>query len=316
MRFSIIIPVYNMERYIVRCFDSVLKQTYVDFEIVAIDDGSTDNSPQILDEYEINNQNLHVIHQTNTGIGGAVKKGLEYAKGEYICFVDSDDYIDLNMLEALDEIVLNHNYPSIIQYGLIFEDEYEKTMRTDHPKERVLNKTEAILKDHFEGFTTPSLACRSFKKELFDGIEYINQNIGVDEVIFLQLLLNAESVVNSEKCYYHVFLRDSSVSRNKLSDTRIREYEKVYEMLLRITYDKNKFAYNHVVIKNMKLLQELYCGIDVGVEFERVFFDRFRRLFQYIKDTDEYRTERLLYKIGACIYMMNPKLYRVLRRMK
>ena len=102
MRFSVIIPVYNVEKFIGKCLDSVFKQTYSDYEIVAVNDGSTDSSLKILENYQINNPKLKIISQKNKGLGGARNTGISNAKGEFLIFLDSDDYIATNMLETLD----------------------------------------------------------------------------------------------------------------------------------------------------------------------------------------------------------------------
>lgn len=100
-RFSIVIPVYNTAPYLAECLDSVLSQTIVDFEVLAIDDGSTDSSAQILDEYAVKDARIHVTHIPNRGVSAARNLGIEQAQGEYLCFVDADDVITSNYLEAL-----------------------------------------------------------------------------------------------------------------------------------------------------------------------------------------------------------------------
>ena len=102
MRFSVIIPVYNVEKFIGKCLDSVFKQTYSDYEIVAVNDGLTDSSLKILENYQIDNPKLKIISQKNKGLGGARNTGISNANGEFLILLDSDDYIASNMLETLD----------------------------------------------------------------------------------------------------------------------------------------------------------------------------------------------------------------------
>ncbi len=101
MTFSVIVPVYNVEKYIRQCLDSLVHQTFEDFEIIVVDDGSTDSSGVICDEYVQQYDFLHVIHQNNQGLSGARNRGLSEAKGEWLSFVDSDDWIKTDMLERL-----------------------------------------------------------------------------------------------------------------------------------------------------------------------------------------------------------------------
>lgn len=101
MLISIIVPVYNVEKYLRECLDSLINQTYKNIEIIIVDDGSTDNSGKICDEYEKKNKNIKVIHKENEGLGFARNTGLENIHGEYVTFVDSDDYVDNNFIEEL-----------------------------------------------------------------------------------------------------------------------------------------------------------------------------------------------------------------------
>lgn len=109
MLISIIVPVYNVERYLRECIDSLINQTYKKIEIIIVDDGSTDNSGKICDEYEKKNKNIKVIHKKNEGLGFARNTGLEYVNGEYVTFVDSDDYVDNNFIEELYKNIITKN---------------------------------------------------------------------------------------------------------------------------------------------------------------------------------------------------------------
>ena len=101
--FSVIVPVYNAESYLPQCIDSLLSQKFTDFEILLIDDGSTDRSPRICDEYAARHTHIRVWHQTNAGVSAARNAGIDQASGKWICFVDSDDYADENFLSAFAE---------------------------------------------------------------------------------------------------------------------------------------------------------------------------------------------------------------------
>lgn len=110
---SVIIPVYNTEDTIKRCVHSVLNQTFVNYEIILVDDGSTDHSPYICDLYE-KRKNVKVVHKKNGGLGSARNAGIDVAAGEYVCFVDSDDYIERNYLEAMYAAVKKENVDMVI----------------------------------------------------------------------------------------------------------------------------------------------------------------------------------------------------------
>ena len=99
--FSIIVPVYNTKPYLRKCIDSILDQSYKDFELILVDDGSTDGSSDICDEYSSSDNRVTVIHKTNEGAASARKTGLQVAIGEYVLCIDSDDYVDLDYFEKL-----------------------------------------------------------------------------------------------------------------------------------------------------------------------------------------------------------------------
>lgn len=125
---SVIVPVYNVENILHYCIDSILKQTYSDFELILVDDGSTDKSGKICEKYAAKDTRIHVIHKENGGVSSARNCGIDNANGEYICFVDSDDYLELNYLEYL--LGAKHQYPDSnnIWCGFYVVSDYEKTV--------------------------------------------------------------------------------------------------------------------------------------------------------------------------------------------
>lgn len=116
-KLSIIIPVYNVEKYLDRCVQSVLNQTLRDIEIILVDDGSPDNCPKMCDEYARKNQNIRVVHKKNAGLGMACNTGIEAATGEYIAFCDSDDWVDADMYEIMYNVAKKHD-ADVVYTGL------------------------------------------------------------------------------------------------------------------------------------------------------------------------------------------------------
>ena len=139
---SIIIPVYNAENYLRRCIDSVLSQSFTDFELILVDDGSKDKSPQICDEYASQDTRVRVIHKANGGVSAARNDGLDIAKGEYITFIDSDDWVERDYLSTLsnyrdyDIVFFSHRliyedgYPECVEFNDISKWAYVKDLLT------------------------------------------------------------------------------------------------------------------------------------------------------------------------------------------
>ncbi len=122
MRFAVVVPVYNVEKYLEKCILSILCQSYRDFELILIDDGSTDRSGEICDEYCAKDSRIKVIHQKNGGLSNARNTGIRETSSEYIVFVDSDDWIDSNSLDAFERII-ERSHPEVIE--TIITEEYE-----------------------------------------------------------------------------------------------------------------------------------------------------------------------------------------------
>ena len=123
---SVVIPVYNVEKYLAECVDSVLGQTYADFEIILVDDGATDSSGQMCDEYAQKDARIRVIHQPNGGLSAARNTGLKAARGEYVYFLDSDDYIETCALEHLVAVADQEQADVVFFDGYVFFDECEE----------------------------------------------------------------------------------------------------------------------------------------------------------------------------------------------
>ena len=154
MKISIIIPVYNVENYLKKCLDSITEQTYKDIEIILIDDGSKDNSGIICDQYASIDKRVIVIHKNNNGVSAARNDGIKLASGEYVCFVDSDDWIDTDYIElAVCELkqhkpsLLVNNYKKINNYGKIYTRRFIEKRITLKKEEAI---TQLAKQDYFD----------------------------------------------------------------------------------------------------------------------------------------------------------------------
>jgi glycosyltransferase involved in cell wall biosynthesis len=182
---SIIIPVYNSELFLVKCLNSVVQQTYQHLEIILINDGSTDNSPIIVEDYASRDSRIVTIHKENGGIGSAYKTAFKVMTGDYVLFVDSDDWLELNAVEEL-VILAKKNKADIVYFGSkAFNENGEVIQALNFNKtEGILLENNRILTRHFEEIRHPSL-CRLFNKNLFQDIVVFEQNIGIDEMLVL-----------------------------------------------------------------------------------------------------------------------------------
>ena len=193
---TVIVPVYNTEKYIHKCIQSLLAQTYKNIEIILVDDGSMDRCPQICDEYAARCPWIRSIHQKNTGVSGARNRGLEMATGTKIAFVDSDDWIQPAMIEEMVSAAEEHAADIVICDWMIFEHGEEKgeaqtqAIHNSAPMEQIRDE---FLMDYY-----PSYMCNKlFNKDLFTGIRF-PENITYYEDMYI----HAELFCRCKKAFY------------------------------------------------------------------------------------------------------------------
>lgn len=178
-KFSIIIPIYNVAPYLRECLDSVLSQTIEDFEVLAVDDGSTDGSGQIIDEYAVRDQRITVLHKGNGGVSSARNAGIDLAKGEYLCFVDGDDIVSPTFLRDLYEAMGNadSSMGGFMTFGLA-----DKPGRIMTPETRKIDTLEENLFRFYDIQNT--LAQRYLWNRMFKGCIIRNRQIRFQEDIY------------------------------------------------------------------------------------------------------------------------------------
>lgn len=234
---SVIVPVYNVEKYIHRCINSLLEQTLKDIEIILVDDESPDDSGKICDEYAKRHSNIKVIHKANGGLGYARNSGLEVAIGEFVGFIDSDDFIEPNMYEDLYCFAKNNHLDTVFSAGFKF---YDKGNIEEKPE--VINikiwENNKIYEDFIPNIIgSPPTYCSDVKyvMSVCRGIYSLKQiqksNIKfVSEREFLSedILFNIEYLIKSRKigmipkCYYYYCCNDGSLTRSYRPDMKDR----------------------------------------------------------------------------------------------
>lgn len=177
---SIILPVYNVENYLIECFESILRQSYKEYELIVVDDGSYDNSLNIINHYKLKFKNIKIFTQENKGVSEARNLALKYAKGEYILFVDPDDFLEDNMLKLMIDSALNHKSDVVISnYYLYFNNKKYNKFIQDMQNEAIYAKDEVIdmmLKHKIQGQLWNKLFRHSLLKETnfkFESDRYI-----------------------------------------------------------------------------------------------------------------------------------------------
>lgn len=282
-KISVIIPVYNVESYLKKCIESVLAQTMEDLEIILVDDGSTDGSSSICDEY-VNYPNITVIHQENKGVSAARNVGLRIAKGEYIAFLDSDDYVSSDMYEemylvakqnSVDIVYCNYNY--VAEKIIPNKDEILPENRKILPSEirSVISSDDG---NKLLWFVWKGL----FSKEMLynNNIWFIEKPITEDTLFNLAALLSAKAIWFINKRFYYYVQTSSSIirggykkqlclrmnngyiARKKISKTKslqnyqnsLYAYSMTHSLVMLISNEKSNPA---PLIKRIKILREI-----------------------------------------------------------
>lgn len=218
---SIIVPVYNAEKYLRNCIDSIINQTYKNLEVILVDDGSTDSSPQILDEYKKKDDRIMVIHQKNLGQSIARNYGLKMATGEYVGFVDSDDTIEpdmfLRLRQAIDGVDL-----ALCQYNTVYPNKTITSAKSEEVK--TLTKTE--LWEEVFGHLNNAVWNKLFRKDLLQGVCFDENFVHGEDLIFNVLYLNKANsgrLVNVP--LYNYYKRGDSITTGKFSRVKLHEIE-------------------------------------------------------------------------------------------
>ena len=217
---SIVIPAYKVEKYLEKCIDSVINQTYTNLEIILVDDGSPDNCPKICDEYAKKDSRIKVIHKENGGLSDARNKGIEIASGEYISFIDSDDYISQNYVEMLYENI--KKYDSDIAIGghkVLYDD--GKIINRYTNEEFCISPKEALNKILYDDGIDLSAWAKLYKKDLFENIKYPVGRLYEDSATTYKLIDLAKKVsVHSVPIYFYI-MRSESITNNNFSEKKL-----------------------------------------------------------------------------------------------
>ena len=216
---SVIVPVYNVERYLKKCLDSIINQTYKDIEIILIDDGSTDKSGNICDLYALKDNRIKVIHKVNGGLSSARNTGLEVATGKLIGFVDSDDYIKAEMYEKLKENM--DTYKSDIAFCTFYKkNRYNSKINNNIPKYK-----EGLYKDKDKFINLKNISSvtwnKLYKKEIFKDIRYPEGKIFEDIAVICDIADKAKKISYTNEPLYYYRARKSGISKSYNSTDRI-----------------------------------------------------------------------------------------------
>ncbi len=236
---SIIVPVYNVEKYIAGCITSILSQTYENLQVILVDDGTPDNSGKICNDFEKKDNRVLVIHKENGGLSSARNAGLDIATGDYVMFVDSDDYIVDNAVEIL--VGANEKYDAdFVQFYMIHteSEEYKKEHASKEYNAELLTDLRQMYWKMYKTVGAGESACtKLYKRELFDGLRFKEGIIHEDSHFATLMLQKVKKALYLDSSLYYYVMRGNSIitssfSKKKLdslwvSEFRINEFDRL-----------------------------------------------------------------------------------------
>ena len=310
---SVIVPVYNVEKYLSRCLDSILAQTYTNLEILIIDDGSTDNSGKICDEYSQRDHRFRVIHQENHGVGQVRNIGLRESKGEYIQFVDSDDWIEPETIASCYRFLQEYD-ADIVCFKVVheYEDGRQRSHDAGYVTPTLLNKYDAFSAALLPGVIAVYPVNKFIKKKLFSGIQYPEWEISEDIETTYKFIANAEKVLTVNNKFYHYLRHEGSVSR--------RPFFQQTDNIIKAINNYTDFAARNNMIQNSTQKDNAMCGLwfwkicyaNMMLMYDRIDNEFIRSLQRDIKPSVVLRCSLLSFarKVQFILFKLNTGLYK------
>ena len=297
-KFSIIIPVYNVEKYIKKCLDSVFNQTYDDYEVIVVNDGTKDNSMEIVKNYDVK-----VIYQENQGLSMARNNGVKKAKGEYLLFLDSDDYWEKETLEEIESVLSSK--PDIVRFQI---KEVEDNNIKEFPEEPFTNLNgEEAFKKITEYHFVENAWCYAIKRQYYidNKFEFRKGTIHEDFGLMPLIIMKANKVTSIPFIGYNYVQRSNSIMGNKDYNKTLKKVDDMYNHYIYLSKEINKTnldkSYFKSFISNSILLK--ICDLDKKDYKEYLAKLRKERVF------DNLLTNTFTRKIKKLLITISPKIY-------
>lgn len=299
---SIIVPVYKVEKYLNKCIDSILSQSFTNFELILVDDGSPDNCGKICDEYANKDNRIKVIHKENGGLSDARNAGIGLSCGEYLAFIDSDDYISTEFIKTLYDLAKNNDAEiSVCDAVLVKEEENAEYFYNEQFE--VFNKEQSLLNLTYYRKITVNAWNKLYKKELFDDIRYPKGKLYEDLATTYKLFNKCNKVVYTPSKLYAYLQRDTSIMGQTGYKMKKDKVEIVDEMADFFSSNENYpkiFAgiFNYIINDVYKMASS---GNLIACEEYRVELKKWYKKYKNIIKTCQFisKKDRLVMKMGV-----------------
>lgn len=264
---TIIVPVYNVEQYLNKCIESIVNQSHIDIEIILVNDGSTDNSGFICEDWKKKDGRITVIHKKNGGLSSARNAGLDSSNGDYICFIDSDDWIEPDFVEILLKS-LDINNADISQCGFIEEVMGKDSIAYRSEKYLVVTGKEAIKNLYNKNTYLNSVVMwnKLYKKKIFNKLRFDEGIVHEDEALIHEILYNADRVVINESKLHHYLIRPNSIMNSKFN---LKRLDSIYAYEKRISFFKQNKE-DEFIDMTMRMYFRVLLGVGSGLYYSSI----------------------------------------------
>lgn len=256
-RISLIVPVFNSEHYLERCLGSLINQSYSNLEFIIVNDGSTDQSFKILQEYASRDERIKLFDKENGGIGSAYNVAFKHISGDYVLFVDSDDYLELNACEQLLFMAKESNADMVHFASRVVDTNGNEIQKNTFHGVNGATKNLAELENLFVNKLKHPSLINLYRASLFDDVTVFDQNVGIDEMLTPQLFINTKRAVFTKQAFCNVVARPDSVSRSKYSLLKLQQTIRVFDFVLDFTKDSMKLYHAHMKVKYLGALTKV-----------------------------------------------------------
>lgn len=280
---TVIVPVYNVEGYLKKCIESIIRQTYRNLEIILVDDGSLDGSGRICDDYAGRDSRIVVIHKENGGLSDARNTALDVARGTYITYIDSDDYVADDYIEYLYKML--EEYRADISACLV-KSIYNYDEKADYCDEKVeiLNHSEAIKAVLFQKKFTPSACGKLYKRELFNTIRYPKGMYYEDMAVIYKLIELCDRIVVGRKQKYYYYQRQDSIIHQKFNEKKMHRIQIANE-LKEYVDEKYPELKPFTSARCFKMGLMVYREVPRGKEYEVYKNEAWQQIIRYRRET-------------------------------
>ena len=291
IKVSVIIPVYNTQDFLKECIDSVVNQTLADIEIICINDGSSDSSLDMLEEYRKKDSRIRLISQSHIGVGVARNAALDIVRGEYILFLDSDDYLDLNSLEYLYNTSKDKNLDMLMFKITNFNNKTGKESTSPYFE---MDFLEEIVGDEIFSWkdikdcifdVSVSITSKLFRKEMISDIRFPEGLIFEDNLFSIKTLLNAQRIYFSDRHLYHRRIHSNSITNSY--HERFTDCMDIYDLIVDYIKEIGEYDEFHVQIFDKQCFDFFHRFRQLEDEYKNGFFIKLKDYFSNHKDTLE-----------------------------